>query len=179
MGYTPGRRKISPVLYLFKTCFDGTFCSDVDGTGPSCPGWGLVSAPSWFFPLCHCLRLKEGSSEQWPFPPIAQWGHRMSQDVGHYSLTPSTPSSLSAPQSEFTDAVKGEILPFPLWNTEVLCDDKWMDLFSAEVSNSHPVARGRKKNTQHFGSNKQPFAFKNASRSPLTPLKNSFCVCFM
>lgn len=46
----------------------------------------------------------------------------MSQDVGQLDSLYSV-SSLSS-QSEFTNSVKGEILPFPLWNTEVLCDDK-------------------------------------------------------
>lgn len=106
---------------------------------------------------------------------MAEWGHRMSRDVGQLDSLYSV-SSLSS-QSEFTNSVKGEILPFPLWNTEVLCDDKWMDFFSAEVSNSHIVARGRKK-SQHFGSNKQPFAFKNASRFFFSFLKKFLlCVC--
>lgn len=42
-----------------------------------------------------------------------------------------------------TKSVKGEILPFPLWN-RALCADKWMGFF-AEVSDSEAVARGRKK----------------------------------
>lgn len=48
----------------------------------------------------------------------------MSQDAEQFDPVYSVLSLSLGPRSAFTNPVKGEILPFPLWNTEVLCDDK-------------------------------------------------------
>ena len=163
MGYVPGEReKKSPMLWWFQSSQRKPLVT-LDGVVPSWPRWATLGL--WLCPCDSSLATVDSCPlEHWPPLPPQSEVTAFSSLQGILKFHPP-----HAPYS--TIPSKNPQIQLRVKFSHFLCGTQRFYLMTSECISSPlksliliqlPEAGVKKKKSQHFGSNKQPFTFKNA-----------------